>query len=114
IQHPEGRHPQQQIAGGCPSDGGDQANNVRPKPIDVFSGSQTDTAYCKSKGSDQIQNGGNISVSEHVPGTEYRIKGKDINYSYLDRKSTRLNSSHVKISYAVFCLKKKTPVATSA
>src|SRR5207302_2909029 len=27
---------------------------------------------------------------------------------HLDRKSTRLNSSHVKISYAVFCLKKKT------
>src|SRR5690625_6708114 len=26
----------------------------------------------------------------------------------LDRKSTRLNSSHVAISYAVFCLKKKT------
>src|ERR1039457_7537372 len=33
---------------------------------------------------------------------------------YLDRKSTRLNSSHLVISYAVFCLKKKntvTPVA---
>src|SRR3712207_8666049 len=27
--------------------------------------------------------------------------------SYLDRKSTRLNSSHANISYAVFCLKKK-------
>src|SRR5690554_7086815 len=27
-----------------------------------------------------------------------------------DRKSTRLNSSHVRISYAVFCLKKKTCV----
>src|SRR5690606_4382602 len=26
---------------------------------------------------------------------------------HVDRKSTRLNSSHVKISYAVFCLKKK-------
>ena len=26
---------------------------------------------------------------------------------YLDRKSTRLNSSHLVISYAVFCLKKK-------
>src|SRR5260221_4019765 len=26
---------------------------------------------------------------------------------YLDRKSTRLNSSHTVISYAVFCLKKK-------
>src|SRR5204862_2149038 len=30
----------------------------------------------------------------------------------LDRKSTRLNSSHVEISYAVFCLKKKTRTAT--
>src|SRR5438874_2916917 len=27
---------------------------------------------------------------------------------FQDRKSTRLNSSHVEISYAVFCLKKKT------
>src|SRR2546430_10116576 len=27
----------------------------------------------------------------------------------VDRKSTRLNSSHSQISYAVFCLKKKTP-----
>src|SRR5690606_9195019 len=31
-----------------------------------------------------------------------------IKVNSLDRKSTRLNSSHVKISYAVFCLKKKT------
>src|SRR5690625_6062301 len=30
------------------------------------------------------------------------------NLNRLDRKSTRLNSSHVAISYAVFCLKKKT------
>src|SRR5690606_39968870 len=28
-------------------------------------------------------------------------------HAHRDRKSTRLNSSHVKISYAVFCLKKK-------
>src|SRR5699024_11855135 len=28
-------------------------------------------------------------------------------FEVLDRKSTRLNSSHVSISYAVFCLKKK-------
>src|SRR5690606_39386890 len=32
----------------------------------------------------------------------------------LDRKSTRLNSSHVKISYAVFCLKKKNKITTDA
>src|SRR5690606_39801963 len=31
-----------------------------------------------------------------------------------DRKSTRLNSSHVKISYAVFCLKKKTNITRRA
>src|SRR5438445_10943867 len=31
---------------------------------------------------------------------------------YLDRKSTRLNSSHANISYAVFCLKKKTSSIT--
>src|SRR3712207_8215411 len=30
-----------------------------------------------------------------------------------DRKSTRLNSSHSNISYAVFCLKKKTPPGCS-
>src|SRR5688572_31625348 len=30
-------------------------------------------------------------------------------YIWLDRKSTRLNSSHSQISYAVFCLKKKSP-----
>src|SRR5438874_9304761 len=41
-----------------------------------------------------------------------RIRGTEVdrhahgNYP-LDRKSTRLNSSHVEISYAVFCLKKK-------
>src|SRR2546430_7312143 len=34
--------------------------------------------------------------------------------SYLDRKSTRLNSSHSQISYAVFCLKKKTSVLVDA
>src|SRR3712207_7530372 len=35
----------------------------------------------------------------------------DPNHLYVltDRKSTRLNSSHANISYAVFCLKKKTP-----
>src|SRR5690606_41380652 len=32
------------------------------------------------------------------------VKERDVRR---DRKSTRLNSSHVKISYAVFCLKKK-------
>src|SRR5256885_15221459 len=32
--------------------------------------------------------------------------------TYVDRKSTRLNSSHLVISYAVFCLKKKKTIDT--
>src|SRR5207302_10312109 len=36
-----------------------------------------------------------------------RRPGRDPHCASGDRKSTRLNSSHVKISYAVFCLKKK-------
>src|SRR5699024_11816497 len=37
--------------------------------------------------------------------------GRNTYYGHLsDRKSTRLNSSHVSISYAVFCLKKKITV----
>src|SRR3712207_7455415 len=32
---------------------------------------------------------------------------------HADRKSTRLNSSHANISYAVFCLKKKKPAYTT-
>src|SRR2546430_11833035 len=39
------------------------------------------------------------------PGDQARISGIIIKE---DRKSTRLNSSHSQISYAVFCLKKKT------
>src|SRR5690606_5040900 len=37
----------------------------------------------------------------------YGLKKNTFFVLSIDRKSTRLNSSHVKISYAVFCLKKK-------
>src|SRR5256885_8572489 len=37
----------------------------------------------------------------------YTNAGKSTLFNALDRKSTRLNSSHLVISYAVFCLKKK-------
>src|SRR5256885_12496689 len=36
-------------------------------------------------------------------------QGADLLSAGIDRKSTRLNSSHLVISYAVFCLKKKNP-----
>src|SRR5437868_12762124 len=39
---------------------------------------------------------------------QHRPRGGELTAGpMLDRKSTRLNSSHVSISYAVFCLKKK-------
>src|SRR5690606_40844604 len=42
-------------------------------------------------------------------GFQIEMKFTTWKYGYkIDRKSTRLNSSHVKISYAVFCSKKKT------
>src|SRR2546422_4277983 len=47
-----------------------------------------------------------------------RLHALGIPIKRIDRKSTRLNSSHGYISYAVFCLKKKTdsqtPIATSS
>src|SRR2546427_8391890 len=43
---------------------------------------------------------GDVAVREHGRGDECSVLD-------LDRKSTRLNSSHSQISYAVFCLKKK-------
>src|SRR5437868_2363904 len=50
-----------------------------------------------------------VQVKYRIDGALYaKVDPIDISYHQtLDRKSTRLNSSHVSISYAVFCLKKK-------
>src|SRR5688572_31007059 len=59
-------------------------------------------------------------IMDHWMRDTYVMNGPD-GYYYMtgttatpDRKSTRLNSSHSQISYAVFCLKKKntTPIST--
>src|SRR2546430_11483155 len=46
-----------------------------------------------------------LPISDCRPGSRWR-RGCDAE-GCIDRKSTRLNSSHSQISYAVFCLKKK-------
>src|SRR5258707_3577729 len=46
--------------------------------------------------------GAELSVESHGASRRSRVLCRD-----RDRKSTRLNSSHANISYAVFCLKKK-------
>src|SRR2546427_9145614 len=57
-----------------------------------------------------------VSCGKALPGqdplmprviTESRAAKSELGKGLLDRKSTRLNSSHSQISYAVFCLKKK-------
>src|SRR5690554_7781088 len=51
-----------------------------------------------------------IEVNKLVQGTIHNMLSRLDPYTEYyseDRKSTRLNSSHVRISYAVFCLKKK-------
>src|SRR5207302_2680899 len=50
---------------------------------------------------------GDVVVLEHGPEPRNgQVVAALIDGESTDRKSTRLNSSHVKISYAVFCLKK--------
>src|SRR3989475_9795374 len=51
----------------------------------------------------------------HVEHFVLRLGEKDVHdLGFADRKSTRLNSSHSQISYAVFCLKKKIRATRSA
>src|SRR5690554_7257254 len=57
-----------------------------------------------------------IVIFRSLPGpTGYEVRSigptrKPMTIISGDRKSTRLNSSHVRISYAVFCLKKKNKI----
>src|SRR2546430_13671716 len=60
-----------------------------------------------------------ISRPAHAVGTVVRGRGGDYvtnrtAVAAADRKSTRLNSSHSQISYAVFCLKKKNRIHSFA
>src|SRR3712207_8558183 len=48
-----------------------------------------------------------LLVGANLATPLYPLLQAQLGLSTLDRKSTRLNSSHANISYAVFCLKKK-------
>src|SRR5699024_11504643 len=56
-----------------------------------------------SRQSRSLKTGQGLTRPRRMPDIAASLKA-----ARLDRKSTRLNSSHVSISYAVFCLKKKT------
>src|SRR5438067_13885249 len=70
-----------------------------------------ETAY---RGKKLIAGTGVESTTETIERTKRAAQlGYDAALVKTDRKSTRLNSSHVSISYAVFCLKKKINITTS-
>src|SRR5688572_31005393 len=59
-----------------------------------------------------IRNAGQVQLRRRLrnglsASVQYTLAKAMDNAAALDRKSTRLNSSHSQISYAVFCLKKK-------
>src|SRR2546427_5932487 len=62
-----------------------------------------------------LESSSEASFDRNVTGNSITANGggggvlvSDVSFAnFLDRKSTRLNSSHSQISYAVFCLKKK-------
>src|SRR3712207_7036107 len=73
------------------------------------------TTLCRSAPGERRQRGHAVEVlrprlqRRHVPGVVHggAAAGGGGDAGGEDRKSTRLNSSHANISYAVFCLKKK-------
>src|SRR2546421_2117744 len=71
------------------------------------------TTLFRSTGGRRRRGGLRLRLDEHVPVPRAKARGLGVHRPALgtaalaDRKSTRLNSSHDQISYAVFCLKKK-------
>src|SRR2546430_5704671 len=65
--------------------------------------------YFERKPSSGHQADEGFPVLSTCPGTGHQVAHSG-EHRHQDRKSTRLNSSHSQISYAVFCLKKKNNV----
>src|SRR2546430_6042817 len=103
-----------QVETGRPGGVGDQLREQAP---DFVHGQRDQPGFAARMslmfvGGDDGQDGvgehdqGGISVPG-VPPSDLVLVEADSALRVLDRKSTRLNSSHSQISYAVFCLKKK-------
>src|SRR2546421_2128077 len=84
---------------------------LTPSPFFFFNDTATTEIYTLSL-HDALPISMSCATGTGMPNSRSRLFDRltDINESSpisLDRKSTRLNSSHDQISYAVFCLKKK-------
>src|SRR3712207_7008673 len=67
-----------------------------------------------TRAGDALRLGGFLVAPEEIEGFLLARPGVSAAQVVADRKSTRLNSSHANISYAVFCLKKKKTDAARA
>src|SRR5437762_4316177 len=90
----------------------EQTENLKSAPISIcsFCSSCIGASYLPSTTDYEIaimeSRRGGFCYARHIPRARARSPARDCT-SLVDRKSTRLNSSHRCISYAVFCLKKK-------
>src|SRR2546430_16083208 len=61
----------------------------------------------RARGAASLDHRGDVALGGALGDGAHVDAGSAERGEHLDRKSTRLNSSHSQISYAVFCLKKK-------
>src|SRR5690606_41909149 len=83
---------------------GDEDGGFRPAAVQDGKGLETQFAQRRTR-----RNNGRPAVREEMramlePGLDPRTSGLQARSRLLDRKSTRLNSSHAKSSYSLFCL----------
>src|SRR3712207_8888556 len=76
--------------------------SLLPRGLATGDGERQDDVLLRGEGRQQVE-GLEDEADVGPPQPRQRAVGQD-------RKSTRLNSSHANISYAVFCLKKKKPM----
>src|SRR5690606_39984607 len=88
-------------------------------PTELYTLSHTTLFRSSEQDTQEEQHGRHVDALEYGDNAGRRPRGfveravDELRDDPEDRKSTRLNSSHVKISYAVFCLKKKNQVIAS-
>src|SRR3712207_8057311 len=73
----------------------------------LFRSHAADRERLDARGAGQVPVGRAVRDLQGRPPPARGLVGQGRGRGHLDRKSTRLNSSHANISYAVFCLKKK-------
>src|SRR2546430_7087500 len=81
-------------------------HDVEPTGVDHLS--RLDWLRGLEKPGDALALDGHVRLEDRIRRDDLAIPDQEIEHGWMrDRKSTRLNSSHSQISYAVFCLKKK-------